>query len=346
MKYSNESIFFSTIRTFFHSIFGIFGFFLGLSLLFIVLSLPFSGKSTIKALPHKAEILPDAKGSRKKLGKDAPVILQVSIENVIGMEEMTPEKIEKILLDSQEDELKDGRVKGILLYVDSPGGGVFESNHIYQLIKQYKERYKIPVHAYVQGLCASGGYYISCAADHISASEVSLIGSVGVLSSPFLNVREGIKKIGVEALVLSAGEDKATLNPFEEWSKEEISYRQKLLDFFYENFLEVVTSNRPQLPKEKLVKEYGARVFPAAVAKEYGYIDEANATRDQALSYLVHKAGIDEKTEYQVITLSKAPWWKQALDKSIASPLLTGKVKHEWVPETNSQQQFQYRYAP
>jgi protease IV len=345
MKYVNESIFFSTIRSLFTSMFSVFGALLGIVLVFLLFTLPFSNIKKEKALPEKAEILPDANGSRKKLDKDAPVILQIEIDNIIGIDEVKAEKIEEILLMSVEKELK-GRVKGILLRMNTPGGSVFESYGIYSLLKEYQKRYKVPIHTFVEGLCASGGYYIACASDHIASTPVSLIGSIGVLSGPYINVAEGAKKIGVEGLVLSGGKHKADLNPFQKWEKESIEERQKNINFFYDQFMDVVLEARAELTREKLVQELGASVFPPKVAYKEHLIDEPSATRDEALNYLVHKAGIDEKTEYQVISLSKEPWWKKAFETSLKSPLLTGKVKHEMLTDSQPEQAIQYLYTP
>jgi protease IV len=345
MKYVNESIFFSTIRSLFSSIFTVFGAFLGLILVLLLFTLPFSNVKTEKALPAKAEILPDAKGSRKKLSKTAPVILQIEIDDVIGKDEIKSEKIEQILLQADESELK-GRVKGILLHINSPGGDAFESFNIFSLLKEFKKRHKVPVHTFIEGLCASGGYYIACASDHISSTPVSLIGSVGVLSGPYFNVKDGIKKLGVEGLLLSAGKQKDAMNPFSEWKKEEIEGRQDIVNFFYEDFSSRVLAARPEMSKEKLINEYGAAIFPPKEAHEKHYIDEPSASREEALNYLVHKAGISDETEYQVISLSKQPWWKKAFEDSMSSPLLTGKIKHEFSSDSTTTQPAQYLYTP
>lgn len=326
MKYVNESLFLSTLRSFFSSLFAVFGALIGLFLFFLMVSLAFAGKNPEGSnLPNKATILPDAQGSRKKLSKTAPVILQIDIDDAIGSEEISSEKIEKILLQSTEEGLK-GRVKGILLHINSPGGDAFDTNVIYTLIRVYKERYQIPVHAFVRGIAASGSYYIACAADHISCSEVSIIGSVGVLSwPPFFNVKDLVEKWGIKTLTLTAGAEKDAMNPFEEWNEKAVAHRQELIDFFYENFTSIVTQNRPQISEQRLIKEFGARVFPPEQALAYGYIDQANITREQALEHLVSEAGID--SSYQVISLSKPVWWKKAFGTGMASPLLTGKLK-------------------
>ena len=63
------------------------------------------------------------------------------------------------------EEKKD--VVGIIVYINSPGGAVFESDEVYEALLRYKEKTKKPVYAYFASLAASGGYYIGCAADKI-----------------------------------------------------------------------------------------------------------------------------------------------------------------------------------
>lgn len=342
MKLEPESIFIHSLRTFFVSLFGVIGAMIGLGLILLLFVGIFSS-SDENSLPSKAKILPDAKGNRKDLGSSAPVLLQIPIEGTIGMDQVTAEKIQEILLDSREDSLKNGRVKGVLLVINSPGGGANESNIIYRLLKQYKERYNVPIFAYVNGLCASGGYYIACSADKIYSSNVSLIGSVGVLGwPPYMNVSDALEKIGVNTKTIYAGKGKDEMNPFREWKEGEGVNRQQLIDFYYKNFVEIVTSNRPEVTEEKLIGIYGAEVFPAYEAQNHGFIDNSNMELGEAIEQLALAAGIEDK--YQVIQFKTKSWWKQAFKQQSKSPLLTGKITHEFALPKNHA--FDYLYVP
>lgn len=82
------------------------------------------------------------------------------------------------------DEMKDSSDnKGILLYVDSPGGAVYESDELYLKLMEYKKETKRPVWAYFASEACSGGYYISMAADKIYANRNTWTGSIGVIVS-------------------------------------------------------------------------------------------------------------------------------------------------------------------
>lgn len=325
MKIIQESIFANSVRSFFVALFAMIGIFVGLILFFIAIAAIYSVEED-DGFSSDIKIVSDADGKRKYLGSDAPVILQISIHHTIGSEDLTAEKIHTMLLDSRESDLKNDRVKAVLLVIDSPGGGVNDSDSIYRLLKDYKDKYSLPIFAYVDGMCASGGYYIACAADKIYASDVSLVGSIGVLSwPPFFNVTDAIKKIGVESLTLSAGKDKDLMNPLRPWKEGEQEIYQKLLNFYYDKFVSIVIDNRPQINKQLLVKDYGARVFPAPEAKEYGYIDGSNFSRESVLKELAIAAKIEDK--YQVVTYQKGHWWKKLFEQNTS--VFSGKIIHE-----------------
>ncbi|MCH9611188.1 MAG: hypothetical protein S4CHLAM81_14350 [Chlamydiales bacterium] len=316
MKFEHESIFLNALRSFFVSLFGVAGAILGLGLVMVLLVGIFASSADEKRLPHKAKIMPNADGSRKPLGSNTPVILQIAIEGTIGLGELTAEKIGEILLDSREGSLKNDRVKGIVLTINSPGGGAHASNVIYRQIKEYKERFEVPVYTFTDGLCASGGYYIACASDKIYASDVTLIGSVGVLGwPPYLNVYDALQKIGVHSKTVFAGKGKDEMNPFREWHEGEGESRQQLVDFYYKNFVDIVLANRPKLTHESLVTKYGAQIFPAHEAAEFGYIDGSGSDLSDVIEKMAKDLGIEEK--YQVIQFKTKNWFKETFGSSL-----------------------------
>ena len=78
--------------------------------------------------------------------------------------------------------IEDKNVKAVVLRVDSPGGGVTASDEIWHAIQKIKEA-KIPLIASYGGIAASGGYYISCNADHIIAQETTITVPKKILST-------------------------------------------------------------------------------------------------------------------------------------------------------------------
>ena len=156
------------------------------------------------------------------MASTAPVILQINVHGVIGdPKTLDTHTIENILIESRTGDLKDNRVKAILLHMNTPGGTVVDSDNIYRLVKEYKERYKVPVFAYIDGLCASGGMYVSCAADQVFAGHSSIIGSVGVIIGPFFNLFDTLTKIGMKMETITQGLDKDMMTPFRPWKEDE-----------------------------------------------------------------------------------------------------------------------------
>ena len=328
MEIMNESIFTSSLRSFCRTFFTVCAIFLALFIASLVHSVFFppsliEGKTSLT-------VLPDATATRKELPFSTPAILQINLHGVIGMdgpESINSQTVEDILLDSRVGPLGHNRVKGILLHLNSPGGTVVDSDNIYQMLKAYKAKYNVPIFAYIDGLCASGGMYIACAADQIFASPPSLIGSVGVILGPMFNVSETLKKVGVEALTLTQGLDKDALNPTRPWKPDEDASYKTITAFMYEQFVEIVTSSRPRLDKQKLIDEYGAHMFNCVDAEKFGYIDHGMSNRNAALTALLEAAQIDGTKPYQVVELKPERNWVSQIVKG-QNGLLSGKVEH------------------
>ncbi len=300
MNLQRESIFSRSIRSFFTSFAIILGIVFGIGVVLMSFSLILGPNY----LPPRTEptIAPDAKGDRFLLSAYTPVILRINLHGVIGMGDLTTEKIENLLLDSRDGFLKGDRVKGLFLHINSPGGTVSDSDGIYRAFLNYKTKYKVPLYAYVDGLCASGGIYIACAADKIYATSSSVIGSVGVLMGPTFNFSEAMNKVGVSSLTLTEGKDKDALNPFRPWAPDEGSLlKEAITRPLYEHFVAIVEKSRPKLTKAKLVNDYGAHIFIAKEAQELGYIDIAGSDYSEALEGLTKAANLSDL--YQVIQL-------------------------------------------
>lgn len=301
MNFTRESIFGGSVRSFCTSFAAV----LGILIAFIFVVFGMMVVVGPNYLPEKAEpmIMPDADGDRVLLSGNTPAILRIDFHGVIGMGDLTSEKLENILLDSREDLLKNNRVKGILLHMDTPGGTVTDADAIYRAIMAYKAKYKVPVYAYIDGLCASGGMYISSAADKIYATIPSTIGSIGVIMGPTFNFADAMLKYGVSSMTFTEGKDKDMLNPFRAWKPDEGASLQTVMAALYDRFVTIITTARPNLSKEKLINDYGAHVFIAKEAEELGYIDVSDSNYGDALTALVQAAGITEKEDYQVVQL-------------------------------------------
>lgn len=342
-----QGVLYGAVRSFCMAIMATIGIFLGIFI--FILMIGGISTTTTNEIDQKynVEILPNAEGIRKSESNKSPVILQLNIKGIIGTELLNTETINNLLVESREGDLKNDRVKAILLYINTPGGTVTDSDGIYRAIKSYKEKYKVPVYAFADGLCASGGMYVACAADKVFANDVSLIGSIGVLGPSFMNFSKLIEKVGVDSLTISEGKGKDAMNPLRPWKPDEDENFKKIIKYYYEMFVDIVASSRPSIGKEKLVETYGAGVFPAELAAKYGYIDANNHSREDVLKLLLKELGIED-TYYQVVQLESSNWVTKLF--SSKNSLLKGEIKHSLnLPEeieTSLSNKYLYLYSP
>lgn len=167
---------------------------------------------------------------------------------------------------------------GILLVVDSPGGTVYESDEAYLALREYKKSGK-PIWAYFESLAASGGYYISCAADTIWANRNTLTGSIGVIAGASVDATGFLEKLGVKATTFHAGKNKNMLNYNSPLTEEQRAIMQSIADDAYEQFTGIVASAR-QKSIEEIVAIADGRIYTARQAKANGLIDSIGSLED------------------------------------------------------------------
>ncbi len=145
---------------------------------------------------------------------------------------------------SLKDAYENKGTKGIILRINSPGGSPVQAGIINEEIKRQKKLHpKIPVYAVVEDICASGGYYIAAAADKIYVDKASIVGSIGVLMDGY-GFTGTMEKLGIERRLLTAGKNKAMLDPFSPVNPEHEKYAKKMLDEIHEQFKSVVREGR------------------------------------------------------------------------------------------------------
>jgi protease-4 len=167
---------------------------------------------------------------------------------------------------------KDKNTQGVILRVNSPGGSPVQAGLIYDEIRRLRELYpSIPMYAVVEDVCASGGYYIAAAADRIYVDKASLIGSIGVLMDQFGFV-DSMEKLGVERRVLSAGENKAFLDPFSPLEPRHVEHAKALLGEIHQQFIEVVRKGRGKRLKES-PELFSGLIWSGAKSVELGLTD-------------------------------------------------------------------------
>ncbi|MGP9685308.1 MULTISPECIES: signal peptide peptidase SppA [unclassified Halomonas] len=131
----------------------------------------------------------------------------------------------------------------VVLHINSPGGSPVQSQRIYAEIMRLREQGDKPIIAVIEDIGASGAYYIAAAADEIVASPVSLVGSIGVIYAGF-GFEEAISRLGVERRVLTAGENKAFLDPFQPLDDDAETFWQGVLSQTHRQFIDDVRAGR------------------------------------------------------------------------------------------------------
>jgi len=139
---------------------------------------------------------------------------------------------------------KNENAKGLILRMNTPGGSPVQAGIINDEIKRLElTRPDFPVYAVIQDVCASGGYYIAAAAKEIYADKASIVGSIGVRMDSF-GFTDVIKKVGVERRSLTAGENKAFLDPFLPMRDQDVKHAHAMLDNIHQQFINVVKEGR------------------------------------------------------------------------------------------------------
>lgn len=183
----------------------------------------------------------------------------------------------------------DSDVRGIILEVDSPGGGITASDEIYRALVDFRESDtgRVVV-VFMRDLAASGGYYVSLGGDWLIAQPTTVLGSIGVIMQT-LNLKGLSEKIGISDVTIKSGENKDLLNPFTDVDPKQRALLQEMIDSMFEHFLAIVRTNRPMIPAADLRELADGRLFVAQQAlklklvDQIGYWDDALAKTAELL---------------------------------------------------------------
>jgi len=136
-----------------------------------------------------------------------------------------------------------GKPAAVALEINSPGGSPVQSSLIAARIRRLAEEKGIPVHAFVEDVAASGGYWLAAAADDIRVDHASILGSIGVISAGF-GADVFLKRQGIERRVYTAGKSKSTLDPFLPEKPEDVARLKRILDDIHTAFIAHVKDRR------------------------------------------------------------------------------------------------------
>lgn len=174
--------------------------------------------------------------------KSDPLVSVVRLSGAIGAGSRMPLS-DEAMAPAIEKAFSRGKPKAVALLINSPGGSPVQSALIAGRIRRLAEEKGIPVHAFVEDVAASGGYWLASAADDIWVDDNSIVGSIGVISAGF-GAHVFLARQGVERRVYTAGKSKSTLDPFQPEKKEDVARLKGILEEMHGNFIAQIKARR------------------------------------------------------------------------------------------------------
>ena len=237
------------------------------------------------------------------LNINGPIISEPNnFYNFTGMgnfDAIYPSLIESYLSDLQKE-----NALGLIVSMNSPGGSVSASHTIYNLFNQFKIKNKIPIYLYSTDMLTSGAYWVSLSANKIFTNYGALIGSIGVkgpdwiyynsptsLSTGLLGKAVGSSN-GIELFSNTAGISKDILNPFRQPSIKEISQLQNMVNNIYNDFVNLVSSNR-KIEKNIVVNEIGAMIYNSKEAQK-NYLIDGQININETIEMMAKELNLDD----------------------------------------------------
>ena len=235
--------------------------------------------------------------------QETPNLVQIDLKGVVTDETDALEQIYKAG--------KDDDIRGVLLYIDSPGGALAPSVELHTAVKNL--RAAKPVVAYAGGSMTSGSYYAGAGANKILANKGAFIGSIGVIMQG-ADASELAAKIGISQQTVKAGEYKEAGTFMRPWSKIERKQLQELVNASYEMFVSDVAADR-NLDANKSKEWANARVFLASDAAKLGLIDEVS-------DYYSARAELEKLSG-----VSKAVWLEKPIFEKFLNERINGAAQ-------------------
>lgn len=212
-------------------------------------------------------------------------------------QEWTLEKIEEATYDINN--------KGLILFINTPGGTVYETDEVYLELLEYQETGK-PYYVAMGSQATSGGYYMAAPADKIYANRNCWTGSIGVTMGTFYDISGLLDKYGIKTETITSGDNKAMGSSVEPMTKEQKEIFQSLVDEAYEQFVGIVADGR-NMPVKEVKKLADGRIYTAQQALDNGLIDEIGTLED-TVSAMMADYDLHDCEENELIYESDYLW--------------------------------------
>jgi protease-4 len=244
---------------------------------------------------------------RKKIPRIAVLRLDGVIEE--SDEDSLPRRVSSAL-----EDVEHIKAKALILRINSPGGTVGATQEIYDAICKFRADKKIPIVASMGDVAASGGVYVSMAAEKILANAGTVTGSIGVIIRS-RNLSELFSKVGVAAEVVKSGEFKDTPAPYRGMTEAERGMLQDMINDTYEQFVDAIMRGRNLAPAK--VRQFAdGRVMTGRQAFNCGLVDELGGF-DRAVDVTKKLAGITVEPDLFEVGQVKPKLWERVTRRFI-----------------------------
>lgn len=253
------------------------------------------------------------------LRNPSPKVAVIQLKGVIG--NLGRLRNKGLIIDDLRDSIEQAfsiGAKAVAVVINSPGGSPVQSALIHDAIRDLADEKDLPVYAFAEDVCASGGYWLACVGDEIYAHPASIVGSIGVVASGF-GFTDFIKRYGIERRVYTQGENKAMLDPFLPENQEDVNRLLSVQRDVHEAFKQHVKHARGKRLNADSDELFSGAFWSGAQAMDMGLVDGLGDMR----SIMRDKYGKNVKFRYLKPT------------KSLVAGLLGGRANahQHWTAE-------------
>lgn len=200
--------------------------------------------------------------------------------------------------------------RGVVVRINSPGGGVTASDIMWRDLQAFKQRTRLPVVACIMDQGTGGGYYLATGADHIIAHPTSLLGGMGVILNLYA-LEDALLQFSIFPATVKAGERTDLGTPLEPLTEENEAILQEIADTYHERYKQIVFESRPGVVAD-VEEMFDGRIFLPADAIQWnlidstGYLDDAvqvargMAGCPQAKGVMLHRCYDRARSPYAV----------------------------------------------
>lgn len=242
---------------------------------------------------------------------DQPHIATISLQGLVMPEaDIDADQV----IESLQNAFAADQSKGIMLKINSPGGSPVQAERIYDEIIRLRALYpEKKVVAVIEDIGASAAYYIASAANEITASKASIVGSIGVIVNGFGAV-EAMKKLGLERRLITAGENKGMLDPFSPQDKTQEAYMQGIVDQVHTQFITAVKAGRGERLSDR-ADIFSGLVWNGEEAVQLGLVDHIGSS-----GYVMREVFDMEKQ----VDYSPVVDWLETFSRGVGASLSAG----------------------